>query len=136
MSGSNYTVVFDGGSKGNPGPGYGSYALYAGSTLLFMRQKQVFGDHLTSNEAEYQALAAALEELLYIIRAKGDAPSACSVDVRGDSQLVILQLSGAWKARDGRMRARRDAILALARSFKSVTYTHQDRSRSFALFHH
>jgi ribonuclease HI len=136
MSDSAYTIIFDGGSRGNPGPGYGSYALYAGRKRIVLRLEQGFSSHMTNNEAEYQALAAAMEHLLSIIAESKADPAQYDVQVRGDSLLVILQLSGEWKARDPRMKARRDAILSLAIAFKSITYTHQARSKSFALFHH
>lgn len=136
MSEHAYTIIFDGGSRGNPGPGYGSYALYASRKRIVMRLEQDFSSQMTNNEAEYQALAAGMEHLLRILAGSKADPAQCDVQVRGDSLLVILQLSGRWKARDARMQARRDGILALARSFKSVTYTHQARSRSYALFGH
>ena len=46
-----YTIVFDGGSKGNPGGGYGSYEI--GSRTGASKQKRLeVGDAITNNEAE------------------------------------------------------------------------------------
>ena len=49
-------LVFDGGSQGNPGAGYGSYAVFEGT-----RPGQVtrlsFPDPMTNNEAEYQVVS-------------------------------------------------------------------------------
>ena len=53
-------IIFDGGSKGNPGQGYGSYTLrWPGAQQQIVRLR--FGDRVTNNEAEYDTLIAALE---------------------------------------------------------------------------
>ncbi len=53
-------IIFDGGSKGNPGKGYGSYALrWPGQQERIVKLQ--FGDDVTNNEAEYDTLIAALE---------------------------------------------------------------------------
>jgi ribonuclease HI len=132
---SDYMIVFDGGSIGNPGRGYGSYAI-TGPGGEQRITKLEFSGRVTSNEAEYDTLAAALEGLLAALRAAGDDPAATSVSVRGDSLLVINQLTGEWKARELRMQERRDRILALARHFKRVSYVHQPRARSVAVLGH
>ncbi len=56
-------IIFDGGSKGNPGYGYGSYALRWPGQAQQIVQLQ-FGDNVTNNEAEYDTLLAALEAVL------------------------------------------------------------------------
>jgi ribonuclease HI len=93
-----YRIVFDGGSLGNPGRGYGSYAItgpggFAAKEMLSYDER---GDRVTNNEAEYLTLIAALERLA---RDLGERAARARVSVRGDSQLVISQLRGAWKVR-------------------------------------
>src|SRR3712207_7739911 len=44
--------------------------------------------------------------------------STATLEVRGDSALVLQQVLGAWKAKDDRMRALRDEARALLRRFK------------------
>ncbi len=131
-----YKIIFDGGSIGNPGRGYGSYAVLRNRDRKQRIERVSFGDNLTSNEAEYDTLAAALEDLQSMIRQAGDEPGKFTVAVYGDSQLVIFQLLGRWKARDERMRQRRDRVLALAGQFKSVTFTQHPRSESVKLLGH
>src|SRR5205085_2715908 len=57
-----YLIVFDGGSLGNPGAGYGSFATFAGSDPGQVRRLD-FPGSMTNNEAEYHTLLAALRHL-------------------------------------------------------------------------
>ncbi len=102
-------LLFDGGSRGNPGPGYGTYRvdLPEGNTLY---RSLDFARWMTSNEAEYQTLLAALDHLIPLLRQVGRNPGDYRLEVMGDSALVISQVSGTWKARDPRMRRLRDQV--------------------------
>lgn len=109
-------VLFDGGSRGNPGPGYGSYQI----RFPDGREETVrldFGQRMTGNEAEYRTLIAALEDVLRRLQREGLEPQAFVVDIRGDSALVILQVRGDWKACHPRMRALRERVWELLRAF-------------------
>ncbi len=126
---------FDGGSLGNPGPGYGSYALAcAGAELL--RRRAEFGPCMTNNEAEYEALIAGLQDTLRWLADEGLDPAKQTLEVRGDSQLVLCQLAGSWKAREPRMAALRDRALALLRRFGRYTLCQVPRRRSLELLGH
>ena len=59
-----YVLVFDGGSKGNPGQGYGSYAIIRAQDRAQRVERLDFGDGYTNNEAEYDSLIAGLQDLL------------------------------------------------------------------------
>lgn len=127
-----YLIVFDGGSQGNPGPGYGSHALFTSG-----RPGQVtrtsFPGSLTNNEAEYLTLQAALRDLT--LRLGAQAGSA-TVEVRGDSSLVIEQVSGRWKAKDARMRQLRDEVRALLNAFKAARLVQQPRDDTVRVLGH
>ncbi|WP_054493174.1 ribonuclease HI family protein [Ardenticatena maritima] len=125
-----YVLIFDGGSKGNPGKGYGSAMLVRTDTGQRKVQRFDFEGSLTNNEAEYKTLIEAVRLLLDKIRAHGKDPAAYRLEVRGDSDLVVQQLSGRWKARDARMAALRDEALALLNQFGGWRITHHDRSNS------
>ncbi len=102
-------ILFDGGSRGNPGPGYGSYHI----RFPDGREETVhldFGRPMTGNEAEYHTLLAALEDLVGRLRGDGRDLGEFALEIRGDSALVISQVRGDWKARDPRMRALRDRV--------------------------
>lgn len=134
MMKADYVIIFDGGSRGNPGQGYGSYALLHNGEKRVERLR--FGARVTSNEAEYDTLIAALEDVLAEVRRRGREPGECDVEVRGDSQLVIHQVTGRWKARNERMRQRRDRVLALVKRFKHVSFVQQPREESVQVLGH
>lgn len=79
---SDYVIVFDGGSLGNPGVGYGSYALLTRNGHRAV-QRLSLGEYVTNNEAEYDTLIAALRDLIGRIEASGRDPSAYTLEVRG-----------------------------------------------------
>lgn len=131
-----YVLIFDGGSRGNPGWGYGSYALIRVQDGAERIERLDFGDGYTSNEAEYDSLIAGLEDLLSRIEEAGRQPRDFRLEVRGDSALVINQLQGRWKAREPRMRERRDRCLPLLRRFGAVQLKAQPREESVRVLGH
>ena len=126
---------FDGGSRGNPGPGYGSYHLSRDGQEIRLHHLRL-GPWMTNNEAEYEALIAGLNEALGWLERQGLDPSGETIEVRGDSQLVIRQLQGAWKAREPRMAALRDRALALLKRFGRYSLRQVPRERSVELLGH
>ena len=112
-----YVILFDGGSEGNPGPGYGSYLLKTRSGRKRITRLE-FGE-ATSNEAEYKTLLAALTELVEEIERAGKSPAEFTVEVRGDSALVVNQVLGRWKAKEPRLKALRDEARRLLSRFKA-----------------
>jgi ribonuclease HI len=128
-------IVFDGGSKGNPGIGYGSYALRWPGLAQQIVQLQ-FGDGVTNNEAEYDTLAAALEAVLKRLRELKADPMTARVEIRGDSQLVINQVLGEWKCSEERMRQRRDRVRTLLREFGSWEILYHPRENNVRILGH
>ena len=131
-----YILVFDGGSRGNPGWGYGSYAITRVLDGARRLERLQLGDGYTNNEAEYDALIAALQDLLRRIEGAGRQPKEFSLEVRGDSALVINQLQGTWKANDPRMVERRDRCRPLLDRFGSVHLKTQPRQESVRVLGH
>ncbi|MDH7473848.1 MAG: ribonuclease HI family protein [Anaerolineae bacterium] len=131
-----YILVFDGGAQGNPGPGYGSYALLrrqdGGQEIVRLE----FGGEMTNNEAEYESLIAGLKDLLARIQQAGQDPAGFTVEVRGDSALVINQVAGAWKAKDARMKALRGQVRALLSRFAGYNLRLQPRKESVRALGH
>ena len=130
-----YVLVFDGGSRGNPGRSYGSYRIQPKGKKPLRPVRLDFG-HGTNNEAEYQALIAGLEALLEIIEAEGHDPADCAVEVCGDSQLVLNQLRGAWKVKNKRMRVLCDQAEELISRFSTRRFRHQKRQRTVEILGH
>jgi len=133
---SDYLLVFDGGSKGNPGPGYGSYAITRTKDGAQRLERLDLGDNYTNNEAEYDTLIAALADLIGCIEEAGRQPQEFAIEVRGDSALVIHQLQGKWKVREPRMQDRRDKCFRLLRRFGAVELRTQPREESVRILGH
>jgi ribonuclease HI len=131
-----YLLIFDGGSKGNPGPGYGSYAITRVQDGARRLERLDLGEGYTNNEAEYDVLIAALEDLIARIEDAGRKPEEFSLEVRGDSALVINQVQGRWKAKEPRMRQRRDQCRRLLSRFGGVVLKAHPREESVRVLGH
>ena len=130
-----YVIVFDGGSEGNPGFGYGSYAVITRDGRQRVRRLD-FEDDMTNNEAEYDTLIAALEDVSERVEAAGKRPADFALEVRGDSNLVLRQVRGDWKAKDERMRRRRDIVRSLLSRFGGYRLVEQLREESVKVLGH
>lgn len=118
-------LVFDGGSKGNPGKGYGSYEVrWPGLQPQIVRLQ--FGDIVTNNEAEYDTLIATLEAVLKRLQEQGADPATAQLDVRGDSLLVINQVLGKWQIKQERLRVRCQRVRQLLARFGRWQLSHHD----------
>jgi ribonuclease HI len=129
------TVVFDGGSRGNPGAGYGSYALQFGTDPPQVVHLE-FRETMTNNEAEYEALIRALEDVIERLTARSADPSQHGIAVQGDSRLVINQVTGAWKAKDPRMLHRRNLVRELLQRFGQVSFKERLREEIVEVLGH
>ena len=131
-----YVLVFDGGSMGNPGPGYGSYALIRASDGKQRVARLDFDGEMTNNEAEYDTLIAGLTDLIQRLAEANHSPTGVSIEVRGDSSLAINQVSGVWKARSERMKARRNQVRELLGRFAAHRLVLQSRQESVRILGH
>lgn len=89
----------DGGSKGNPGPAALGIVMYLDGkeTYSFRRDIGV----ATNNDAEYQALVAALA---FVAEHKDELSAVTKIECFADSQLMVSQVRGLWKVKEARMR--------------------------------
>ena len=104
-------LFFDGGSRGNPGiAGCGAvmYDDLSGKKLWSL--SAFLGHDKTNNQAEYAALCFGLEEAL--------KRGVSSIQVFGDSTLVVKQVQGVWKVKNAGMRVWHSKALALGKKFK------------------
>lgn len=128
-------VIFDGGSKGNPGQGYGSYALeWPGFPRQLVQLK--FGDRVTNNEAEYDTLIAALEAISKRLKESGADARTAKLDIWGDSLLVISQIKGEWKVNKAELETRRDRARSLLSAFGQARLSHHNREKSVEVLGH
>ena len=131
-----HIVIFDGGSRGNPGPGYESYAVVRARDRKQDIVRLDFGRQMTNNEAEYEALIAGLQGLIERIGTTGHAPVERTVEIRGDSALVVHQVKGTWKTKDDRMRLLRNQVRELLGRFKGHRLVLQEREESVRVLGH
>lgn len=131
-----YTLTFDGGADPNPGKGYGSYHLRTRAGRERLQSRIQFGNNITNNQAEYMALLHGLRDLLQTIEKAGKPATNYTVDIWGDSSLVIKQLRGEWKVKDAKMQPLYDEITQLSRKFKAIRFNWHDRSNSVRLLGH
>lgn len=131
-----YTLTFDGGADPNPGKAYGSYHIRTRAGRERLESRLQFGDRMTNNQAEYLALKNGLEDLIQTIEKAGKQPENYSVEVFGDSSLVIKQLRGEWKVKDAKMLPLYEETLKLLRRFKRTSLNWHDRSNSVRLLGH
>lgn len=134
-SASRYVLVFDGGSRGNPGPAYGSYRIQIAGRPASAPERLTLGRG-TNNEAEYKTLIAGLEALQMRVRSDGRSLAEVEIEVRGDSLLVIEQLSGRWKIRNARMKELNVQAARLLSTFGRVRLIHQPRRASVRILGH
>ncbi|HEU5423211.1 MAG TPA: ribonuclease HI family protein [Nitrolancea sp.] len=129
------SIVFDGGSKGNPGFGYGSFLLEDRAGFHEITRLE-YGDAITNNQAEYRTLIAALEQALAHAGRRGWAPAALSLTVRSDSQLVIEQVLGRWKIRHPGLQPLASEARRLIAHFGRADLTWQPRAQTVKVLGH
>jgi probable phosphoglycerate mutase len=130
-----FVLIFDGGSRGNPGAAYGSYRLQRTAAIPLPVRRVTFG-HGTNNEAEYKALLAGLRGLEQVLTQAGMRSADVALEVRGDSRLVLEQLRGTWKVKNARLASLHREAESLLDVFGEVHLVHQDRGRSVKVLGH
>jgi probable phosphoglycerate mutase len=122
-----FNIVFDGGSLGNPGKGYGSYEITRQGEPYHFVDRMEHGNNLTNNQAEYMTLIAALD---WLAEDLGDRRKQAKVTIFGDSKLVVSQINGVWKVRNANMIPLVKQAKELVARFGSCTITWHPRAKS------
>ena len=133
IPGYDFTLVFDGGSKGNPGLGYGSYRIVDASGEEIAGEMLQYGDGITNNGAEFRTLNAALRHLSTML---SDKTPASTVAIRGDSELVIRGVKGDWKIKHPDLQPLKAEAVALLSQFKKADLQWHARRHSVGLLGH
>lgn len=116
-------VYIDGGSRGNPGPSGGGFAVLRAGKLVH-KGSQFFG-FKTNNQAEYMALRLAL---LTVHEKFGNGENELNCFM--DSQLVVEQMNGNWKVKNANIKPLFQEVRRLADQFKSFTISHVPREEN------
>lgn len=128
-------LVFDGGSLGNPGKGYGSY-VYKGVVNRTEPVTVEYPGQTTNNEAEYRTMINGLQSILADLKAQEIDPSVLKAAVRSDSKLVIEQVNGRWKVKKAELRPLVRQALELLGEFASWDLAWHPRSESVRILGH
>jgi ribonuclease HI len=112
---------FDGGSRGNPGPAAYGIVIRAGDGTPLVTIGRFIG-HATNNVAEYKALIGGLHEAKRL--------GAERLVVRGDSQLIIRQMTGEYRVKHPDLIPLHQEAKGLAGGFKKISYEYRPREEN------
>jgi ribonuclease HI len=106
-------IFSDGGARSNPGPAAIGFVILSGKGQILMTKSRYVGSR-TNNQAEYEALIAALEA--------ATALNAEEVICHLDSQLVVKQLTGEYKVKNSELRKLWMQVQELRNRFKKTIF--------------
>lgn len=114
-------IYTDGGARGNPGPaGIGAVIFDEKKTVL--AEISEYLGVATNNQAEYQALIAALKRATTL--------GAKELECYLDSELVVKQLKREYKVKNKDLAPLFLTIHNLSLNFKNINYTHIPREKN------
>ncbi|MFB6215098.1 MAG: ribonuclease HI family protein [Candidatus Bipolaricaulia bacterium] len=111
-------IYTDGASRGNPGKAAWGYVILDEGENHVTNQSGYIG-RSTNNQAEYFAVIRALQRAKELTREK--------VQLHSDSQLLVNQVTGAWKVKDNELRRLYSRVRSLVDQFKEVNFTYLPR---------
>ena len=113
-----YTLYFDGASRGNPGRSGLGFLVYKDNDEIYKCSKYI-GDNYTNNYAEYMGV---YEGLKWCFENKIN-----NLTIKGDSQLVIKQLKGEYKVNSPNLQELYSKCSKLLKLFDNYELYHIDR---------
>ena len=117
------TLFADGGSRGNPGPA-ASGAVLLDESGKVLREVGTFLGVATNNVAEWTGLVTGLEAALEL--------GVDDLTVRLDSELVVKQISGAYRVKHEGLIPLHARAKSLLRKFPRVDVGHVPRKQNAA----
>ncbi|HET8605773.1 MAG TPA: reverse transcriptase-like protein [Gaiellaceae bacterium] len=103
----------DGGARGNPGPAAYGYVIEDEDGAVLAARGEAIGV-ATNNVAEYSALLAGLRAAA--------ALGVTELEVVSDSELMVRQMTGAYRVKNAALRMLWQEADELARAFPAVRY--------------
>ena len=114
-----YTLMFDGGSRGNPGICGCGFVIYMNDELI-SQDSCVISENNTNNYAEYMALILGLT--------KAKELNIKKLSVKGDSKLVINQVTNKFNVKSENLKDLYAEAKMLILHFDSITFEHVKRN--------
>ena len=111
----NYSMYFDGCSKGNPGLSGSGAVIYKNDEEIWSQSKFI-GKHETNNVAEYNGIIIGLEEAV--------RQNIKKIQVKGDSELVIKQMNNLYKVKSENLLPLFNKAKQLQTNFNSIQFQH------------
>jgi ribonuclease HI len=102
----------DGASRGNPGPAAIGAVIKDGQGRVLGKISRRIG-RTTNNQAEYQAVIAALEEAIRL--------GVAGVVIKSDSELVVKQINGRYRVKNPALKPLHQRVRELQSLFQSFT---------------
>jgi ribonuclease HI len=118
---SRLTVNVDGGARGNPGPAAIGVVLRNGDGTVLEEVGERIGE-ATNNVAEYRALLRGIE----LAAARG----AETIELIGDSELVVRQVDGRYKVKNIGLKQLHQEVKRALADFDSWSIRHVRRSEN------
>lgn len=120
MSVNSYTAGFDGSATPNPGEMKIGGWIKKDGKVIFEFQRSIGTG--TNNAAEYAALLALVKE--------AQRRNIQSISIKGDSQLIINQVNGVWKAKKPTMKYYRNKVLSVLKNINDWELIHVVRKHN------
>jgi len=114
-------ICADGAARGNPGPAAIGATIKNDKGNLIASISRRIGI-TTNNQAEYQAVIAALEKAISL--------GARYIELKSDSELVVKQINGRYKVKNVALRPLYQKVVQLTGSLEGFTITHIPRERN------
>jgi ribonuclease HI len=114
-------VNVDGGARGNPGPAAIAAVIQNGDGKVLERHSEAIGT-ATNNVAEYRALLLGIE--------RAAALGASRLELIGDSELIVRQVSGDYKVKDETLRGLHRQVRGALGGFAEWSIRHVRREEN------
>ena len=114
-------VNVDGGSRGNPGPAAIGVVVRSDDGEVVTDAAEAIG-RATNNVAEYRALIRGIE-----LAAQN---GATSLELYGDSELVVKQVRGEYKVKDAGLKPLHAEARAALSAFEEWSFSHVRREQN------
>jgi ribonuclease HI len=115
------TVNVDGGARGNPGPAAIGVVVRNGDGAVLEERAERIGE-ATNNVAEYKALLLGIE--------LAGVHGASTVELVGDSELIVRQVEGRYKVKDATLRGLHEEAKRALSGFEEWTIRHVRREHN------
>ena len=111
-------IYSDGGARGNPGPAAAAFMILSEDGTVLKSESKFLGKR-TNNQAEYEALVAALESAMKL---------GVEVTCYLDSELVCKRLTGEYSVKNPELKLLWIKVQELKRCFKHVNFINVPRT--------